>query len=393
MSAFKKLAQLALISAMSIGSRANASPSTLSTETAFLSGYDALLKNSLLTCAIEFESIKETIDELPRSLQERARLYRSYCNAGLKYKIYAAALFQEIDPKLLSAEDFRVYRSLRQSLREELQSLDLPSGWLFVYGGGGSFSPQSTESSSSLLGAFAGGTWRGLSTTIGVETFSLNLTGSSGSYKQTSTNMGFSYLIDKKWAPRIFASNVSVPSDFHVSTAVLGLGLSWYLSPKTSFDLEFSRSVYSDLIQLESVRANEVTLTVNQRLLSWQNSTTAMQITAETISTDASQRTDTTTGFVLNSRYQRWGVGVNTSAATWQFGAAAWTGSEALGVRNQGTSIYNTLRNYKSGYAFSGMWSATSNIALKIAGSREVFSVSSDDVASTTFVGGLLFSF
>ncbi len=363
-------------------------------EISFLAAFDAYLRDLYLICSQELESIKDDLDKLPPKIQNRAMLYHSYCQEKLKDNVYAASLLIQVDDSTLRRVDKNIYDTLATNLEVEIQKLTKAHVWFYGYFGQGSFSPVKTEKSASLYGFYGGYSRFSWGLGFGVEHYKLKSppTNSAHSYAQDMVNFSGHKILSKKTTLRGYTSKITAKRSAGVSGAVYGLGSTFTFSPLTILKVDLSYSAYPSSA-LGYLSASQGSVSIDQRLHTGATTNVNLNAIYEIIMATAKHKTDPTTGFKLKSQYQRWGVGLLAAGKLVELGGNYWMGNEAFGVRNQGTQVYNALRNYISGYGIQASFHVKPYCTLKLQASDETYEVTTKKIKALTYIGGLLFNF
>lgn len=356
-------------------------------EVSYLAGYDAYLNESNAVCAEEFEYIKDKLRYLPKEYRTRAKLYHAYCNTGLKQRVYAATIIQELDAAKLGSADRQTYELLASNLHKEIEDLNSYHPWVFPYYGSISFAPHLVDDAGSLYGLQGGIRYRNWELSAAAQQMNLNNVDGS-TYSEGLYNIYYARSFSK-FSLRTFFTYVLASTDSRRSVGVLGLGAVYPFKPTTIVSADLSYSHYPSA-PLGGVSASQLTLSLDQNVYTWEKVKLNAQAASETIMTTANEKEDTVTEFELDPLYMRWVFGgIVTMWEVLSVGANTWFGKEALGVRNQGTLIFNKYVNYKSGFGLSIAWTLYPNWTAKLNYSKETFSIVSQDVTSTTIIVGL----
>lgn len=134
---------------------------------------------------------------------------------------------------------------------------------------------------------------------------------------------------------------------------------------------------------------DQINGTFDQRL--WSDSSTLLnvQFLLGIILPTAGSNYDSSSYFSLQSRYQRLGVDLELRADAWQWGVLGWWGSEAFGVRNQGTLIYNALETHQFGWTAKMGYQFTPSNSVQCVFSQESFLAYGVNSLSSTFLLGM----
>jgi hypothetical protein len=86
----------------------------------YLIGYQSYLEKNYLDCAIQMESLKDSMVMFTSEGKNKIIFYRAYCNGQLGYHEYALSLLKELNKRDASNKESNRFIMLQKSLEEEI---------------------------------------------------------------------------------------------------------------------------------------------------------------------------------------------------------------------------------------------------------------------------------
>ena len=366
----------------------------------FKIGFNAALENNFITCATQMELIKIPSDLFSSKSKNRILFYRTYCNKELGYKAFALSLFEDISLEDLTVNESKIYAKMQEDLKKELELKHKIYTYLTLYTGTLDYSPKVTNARASLYGLSssfipADGGWN---INLGLEKVNLTLVDTANNYSQTQANVTIGKNIWNNFSITPFLTIISTSnsgsSDGGNEGHVIGVMGSYINSLTSKISLEYDYSVYPSFI-IGNTTAAEYSISWDKTLITNKYYTAATKLLIESIQPQASILTDPNTGFSLKSHYERYALDLNLFFKKYQLGFSAWTGAEALGVRNLGSLVFNALEERSQGIGANIKFEITPSASfLKFAYSREtILNPNGSPIQAASVVGALTFIF
>jgi len=354
----------------------------------YLIGYQSYLTRQFGMCADQFY----LVDTPDSQLNRRAKLLLAYCQKALGLRAAAASVIYSVRKEAFLSWEGKMYHDLSQSLKAEIADLQQIHGSIVPYSAFGSFSPGSSKVAFSLVGAAGALTYFDWGFTLGGEYLNMQLQSpQSSGYTQEQFSFGVFNNLSPQWTVRANGTFISTTLTAYAAN-VFGGGITWSGSSGAALDVEFERSNYPN-ISLGALTVNQVTPTLSQVL--WSSGTVWLKagIAAELIFPSAPLTQDLATQFVLKSSYQRYVLDTSFHWDDWLFQVQGWTGSEAFGVRNQGSLVYNALEEHKFGWTGKVGYDAFTWLQCQLSYGMEDFVANGLESQLGVFVVSLIFKF
>ena len=360
-------------------------------------GYDLYLKKDYLGCASQLELLKEPNSDVSESIKNKILLYRSACNAQLGYKPYSAGLIDEVNEDQLTATEKDLANNLKKSLAAEIEAKNKILTYITLYGGAVKYSPEISKTKASLYGisTFFTPAKSGWDVSAALEKVKLTLIPSTSSYDQTQVNVAVGKNFLTEYSVHLFYTNISTSNADSVSGGnkgnVVGASGSVVTSPTSKLTAEFSSSSYP-VLSIGKTTVKEYVLYWDKTLMTASTYSIGSRLLVESVHPTAPRMTDST-GFTLKSHYERYALDLTLYFSSIYVGVTGWTGGEALGSRNQGSVVYNSLEERKHGYSAFVNFIFSTAASLKVSYSSEKIENATSSINGNTSVAALTFNF
>jgi hypothetical protein len=366
----------------------------------FKIGFLAAKNKDYLSCATQMESIKDPSDLFEKKITNKILFYRTYCNAKIGYNVFAAGLIDDIETSELTDNEVKIYAELRILLKKELEAKNKIYTYLTLYGGAIGYSPKITKSKASLYGIAttfipAIGGW---DFNLAADKVNLTQVNSSDNYTQTQVNLSLGKTFLTNFSIHPFFTTISTSNSGAINGgnegSVMGIMGSYINSLTSKLSLEYNYSIFPSF-NIGKTTTKGYVISWDKTLDTTKNYTVASKILIESVHPNALLSTDSSTGFILKSHYERFAFDLNFFFTSFQFGLSGWTGSEALGTRNLGSMVFNALEERSQGLGASLKFDfKPSTTSFKLSYSNETILIpNSANIKASTFVGALTFIF
>jgi hypothetical protein len=351
-------------------------------ESHYLIGYFALLNGDFPTCTRQLENAVDSSDPW---VKRKAHLYLSDCQSLLGDKPAAAANLSQVDPAALDKADLAIYSRLQQVLGEDLERVHRYTLSISPYAGPVIYGSNSYISRGVIVGGKGSLAWDKWTVGAALEHDLYTFRDSTQSYSQNMMHGDVAKQVQENLRLKGGITAIDSTSNGHNVYALI-LNGNYVFREDMNATLGFSFSYYPKSL-LAKITATELWADFNKRLVQGVKSSFWLKGTLEGVYPMATTKIDSSTGYQLQKLYLRLALQAFMLQDPFAIGLNGWLGKEALGVREEGLVIYNTLEDHTQGlgaffsYLFSTKYSA------RISASREITHTVGSPIPESTYLG------
>jgi len=350
----------------------------------FLQGYQSYLEKNYSLCADQLFSTLAFEDKFGN----QARLYLAACQEKLELRNLAAYHLGLVHSPGLSRSDQDLFKKLKEAVKEEYSNLYDFKATLFPYYGRGTFSAGGSKQSSQFYGAYGNFRYQDWNGFVAGESIHFAMNNGLPSYAQTQVTLGAGVWAAKSLQVHLNGAFQSATVAEYSQGRMLGGGVNYQITALTTLGLDYFYSSFPNLT-FGSSGVHQANVSVGQYLFSRPQFSLRTQLLVQTVLPAAQPGTDSTTGFVLKSNYQRYALDVEFSTQLLQGDLMGWLGTEAFGVRNEGLILFNTLEEHRGGWSASLGFRVLESLTVRGLVSQEFFVVGGPQIIGTSYGGGL----
>jgi hypothetical protein len=388
----------------------------------FLVGYLNLKEQRYAACAdLMFAAIQGGV-----SLEDRARLYLSYCQWKLGSKDLAAYHFIKVNESEISGGDAPLYKQLKRTFQKEIDEATGLHTWVSPFGGalfygstgttaaassavysspppsGQNGPPPSNNSNSSNNGTSsnAAGYLFGLNMDFILQSWQLTASlqyMSLGEQSSTnSTQLEGLVNLEKTFSPwisaRVRGIDLSSTGSSFNSGWVGSAGFNLYPSEAFKLSFDFYNSQYSNT-SIGAITLNQLSVLALWKFAHDGTNWFGLEVESESIVPNSSAVgvQYASTGFTVESFYQRTALRLIANLGTVEFSAGGWSGREAFGIRSAGMAVYTTTEEHHYGWMVGMVVYPEPSWGLNLSFLQEGLTVSQLNTTTGCLYGGLFF--